>query len=85
MFGDIAIFLGQGNYVVVILKGIQMEDYKPTATPMIINLKATTSYSNLVDPMLYRKLSVEDCSSNKNFCTGLVSNMSKAIRVKSIL
>jgi hypothetical protein len=34
-----------------------MEDYKLIATPMITNLKkVTTSYSKVVDPMLYRKL-----------------------------
>jgi hypothetical protein len=34
-----------------------MEDYKPMATPMITNLrKVTTSYSKLVDPMVYMQL-----------------------------
>jgi hypothetical protein len=42
---------------VEILKRFQMEDYKPKATPMITNLKKVrSSYSELVDPMLYKQL-----------------------------
>jgi hypothetical protein len=51
------IFLGQCKYAVQILKRFRMKDYKPMATPMIINLKkVTTSDSELVDPTLYRQL-----------------------------
>jgi hypothetical protein len=51
------IFLGQGKYVVEMLKRFWMEDCKPMATPMITNLKkVTTSDSDMVDPMLYRQL-----------------------------
>ena len=50
-------FLGKGKYIVDILKIFQMEDYKPMATPMIANLKKViTSYSNLVDHTLYKKM-----------------------------
>jgi hypothetical protein len=49
------IFLGQGMYVIQILKRFEMEDSKPMATPTITNLKkVTTSNSELVDPTLYR-------------------------------
>jgi hypothetical protein len=51
------IFLGKGKYVVQIMKRVWMEDCKPMATPMIINLKKmTTSYLELVDPTLYKQL-----------------------------
>jgi hypothetical protein len=45
------IFLGQDKYVVDILRS------KPMATPMITNMKkVVTSYSNLVDPRIYKHL-----------------------------
>jgi hypothetical protein len=51
------IFLGQGKYAVEILRRFKMEDCKPMATSMIINLKKiNTSYSKLVDPKIYRQL-----------------------------
>jgi hypothetical protein len=37
------IFLGQGKYVVEILKRIRMEDCKPMAMPMFTNLKKVTT------------------------------------------
>jgi hypothetical protein len=49
------IFLGQGKYVVNILRRFKMEDCKPMATPMIRNLKKIdTSDSKLVVPRIYR-------------------------------
>jgi hypothetical protein len=51
------IFLGQGKYVVEILRRFNMEEYRPMATPMVTNLKKViTSDSELVDPRIYRKL-----------------------------
>jgi hypothetical protein len=49
------IFLGQGNYVIDILRKFRMEDCKPMARHMITNLKnIDTSYSELVDLEIYR-------------------------------
>jgi hypothetical protein len=51
------IFLGQGKYVVDILRRFGMGDCKPMTTPMITNLKKlSASDSELVDPTLYRQL-----------------------------
>jgi hypothetical protein len=51
------IFLGQGKYAVEILRRFRMEDCRPMATPMVTNMKKViTSYSELVDPRIYRKL-----------------------------
>jgi hypothetical protein len=50
------IFLGKGKYAIQILKRFQMEDCNSMATPMITNLKVTTSDLELVDPTLYRQL-----------------------------
>jgi hypothetical protein len=51
------IFLGQGKYVVDILRRFRMGDCKPMTTPMITNLKKlSASDSELVDPTLYRQL-----------------------------
>jgi hypothetical protein len=51
------IFLGQGRYVVDILRRFWMEDCRPMSTPMITNWKKLhSSESELVDPTLYRQL-----------------------------
>jgi len=53
------IFLSQGKYVVEILKKFGMMDCKSMTTPMVSNLKKlneAASYSNLVDPMMYKQL-----------------------------
>jgi len=51
------IFLGQGKYTVHISRGFKMEDCRMMATPMVTNLKkVVTSYLELVDPRVYRKL-----------------------------
>ena len=50
------IFLGQGKYVVYILKRFKMLDYKEIATPMAYNylkLLSDASYDS-VDPTIYR-------------------------------
>jgi len=40
-----------------ILRRFKIGDCKPMATPIVINLKkVVTSYSNLVDPKIYREL-----------------------------
>jgi hypothetical protein len=51
------IFLSQGKYTVEILKKFGMLNYKPMATPMMMNLKklsVSSSDSNEIDPTLYR-------------------------------
>ena len=51
------IFLGQGKYVVDILKRFQMKDCRPINTPMTTNWKKlVTSEGELVDPTKYRQL-----------------------------
>jgi hypothetical protein len=51
------IFLGQGKYVVEILRTLKMEDCRLMATPMVTNLKKfITLDSKLVDPRIYRQL-----------------------------
>jgi hypothetical protein len=53
------ILLSQGKYTVEILKKLGMTDYKPMATPMVMNLKKlneTSSDSGEIDPHLYRQL-----------------------------
>jgi hypothetical protein len=51
------IFLGQGKYGVENLRRFRMEQCKPMAMPMVTNLKKIdTSYSELVDPRIYRQL-----------------------------
>jgi hypothetical protein len=48
-------FLGQGKYAVEILRSFGMMECKSIATLMITNIKKLrASYSNLVDPMMYR-------------------------------
>ena len=48
-------FLGQGKYIVDILSGFHMEDFRPMSTPMITNWKKLhASDFELVDPTLYR-------------------------------
>ena len=45
------IFLGQGKYVMDILRRFQMEDCRPTSTPMVTNWKKLhASVEELVDP-----------------------------------
>ena len=52
---DEGIFLGQGKYVVDILKMFGMIDYKAMATPMESNLKLLSDASSeTVDAMMYR-------------------------------
>ena len=49
------IFLGQGKYVVEILKRFGMMDWKSMATPMASNLKLLSNASSeSVDAMMYR-------------------------------
>jgi hypothetical protein len=51
------IFLGQGKYIVEILRRFRMEDCRPMATPMVTNLKkVVTSDSELVDHRIYMQL-----------------------------
>ena len=51
------IFLGQGKYVVDVLRRFRMEDYRPMATPMITNWRKLHAFEGeLVDPTLYRQL-----------------------------
>ena len=55
--GPNEIYLGQGKYVIEILKKFDMMDCKPMTTPMITNLKRLRSFeSSLVDPSRYRHL-----------------------------
>lgn len=51
------VYLGQGKYVIEILKKFNMMDYKEMTTLMITNLKRLrSSESSPVDPSRYRKL-----------------------------
>ena len=51
------IFLGQGKYVVEILKRFWMMDWKAMATPMASNLKLLIDdSSDLVDAMMYHQM-----------------------------
>jgi hypothetical protein len=51
------IFLGQGKYAIEILKRFGMMDYKSMTTPMTTNMNMLgASYSDLVDPTMYRQL-----------------------------
>ena len=51
----VEIFLVQGRYTKEILKSFQMEDCRPTMTPMITNWKKIdTSENDEADPTLYR-------------------------------
>ena len=51
------IFLGQGKYVVDILRRFRMEDCRPMSTPMVTNWKKLhASEGGLVGPTLYRQL-----------------------------
>jgi hypothetical protein len=51
------IFLGQGKYAVEILNRFIMMHYKSMSTPMTTNLRIMgASYSDLVDPTMYKKL-----------------------------
>ena len=53
--GDI--YLGQGKYVIKMLKRFDMMDCKPMTTLMITNLKRLRSYeSSIMDPSRYRQL-----------------------------
>ena len=50
------IFLGQGRYTTEIQKRVQLEDYRPMATPMISNWnKIDMSEDDEADPTLYRQ------------------------------
>ena len=48
------IYLGQGKYVIKILKKFGMMDSKPMMTPMIANLKLRSSKSSPVDYTCYK-------------------------------
>ena len=51
------IYLGQGKYIIKLLKKFNMMDSKPMTTPIIAHLKKLRSFdSSLVDPTTYRKL-----------------------------
>ena len=51
------IFLGQGKYVVDILRRFRMEDSRPMSTLIVTNWKKLqASKGELVDPTLYRQL-----------------------------
>ena len=51
------IFLGQGEYVVEILKRFNMMDCKAMTTPMASNLKLLSDASSeAVDAMMYRQM-----------------------------
>ena len=51
------ISLGQGKYVVEILKRFQMMDYTAMATHMALNLKLLSDASSeMVDAMMYRQM-----------------------------
>jgi hypothetical protein len=51
------LFLGQGRYVVDIMRRFQMEDCRPMSTPMITNWKNIhSSESEFVDPTMYHQL-----------------------------
>ena len=51
------ISLGQGKYVVEILKRFMMMDCKAMTTPMASNLKLlSVASSDLVDAMMYRQM-----------------------------
>lgn len=51
------IYLGQGNYVIEIIKRFDMMECKPMMTPMITNLRLLRKFeSSLVDPTRYGKL-----------------------------
>jgi hypothetical protein len=53
------IFLGKGKYRIEILSRFGMMDCNSMATPMLTNLKKlsdSTSYSDLVDPTIYKQL-----------------------------
>ena len=51
------ISLGQGKYVVEILKRFGMMDWKDMATPMALNLKLLSdASSDSIDAMMYRQM-----------------------------
>ena len=53
------ILLSQGKYTVEILKKFGMTDYKPMATPMVMNLKKlseTSSDSGKINSHIYRQM-----------------------------
>ena len=52
--GPDEIYLGQGKYVIEMLKRFDMMDCKPMTTPMITNLKMLSYESSSVDPTRYR-------------------------------
>lgn len=55
--GPDEIYLGQGKYVIKMLKKFDMMDCKPLATLMITNLKRLRSFeSSPVDPTRYKQL-----------------------------
>lgn len=55
--GPNEIYLGQGKYVIEMLKRFDMMDCKPMTTPIITNLRRLRSFeSSLVDPTRYRQL-----------------------------
>ena len=53
---EYGIFLGQGKYVIQILKRFKMLDFKVMATPMESNLKLLSDASSYsVDTTMYRR------------------------------
>ena len=51
------ISLGQGKYMIEILKRFMMMDYKEMTTPMVSNLKLLSDASSeAVDAMMYRQM-----------------------------
>ena len=51
------VFLGQGKYVVDVLRRFEMKDCKPMFTPMITNWKKLNAFEReLVDPTLFCQL-----------------------------
>lgn len=51
------IFLGQGKYVVKILRSVGLEDRRSMSMPMITNLRKLSAYEGeFADPTLYREL-----------------------------
>ena len=51
------IFMGQGQYVVDVLRRFHMAECRPMSTPMITNWKKLHAHdSSLVDPTFYRQL-----------------------------
>ena len=57
------ISLGQGKYVVEIMKRFRMMDYKSMNTPMASNLNLlSVASSEMVDATMYRRWFVPSCA-----------------------